>query len=95
MRSNAIERRLEARWRARSLRAARIARWSRVGLLAVLTGLAAVLLAGCESGGAVTANAACGIFRPITWAKLDTAPTVKQVREHNAAGVAVCGWRAP
>lgn len=35
---------------------------------------------------------ACGSFSPIFWSKKDTPETVSQVKEHNAAGTALCGW---
>lgn len=35
---------------------------------------------------------ACGAFRPITFSRLhDTEETIRQVREHNAAYLALCG----
>lgn len=37
---------------------------------------------------------ACRSFKPITWADGDTDETLRQVREHNAAWVALCGARA-
>ena len=35
---------------------------------------------------------ACQSFAPITWSGKDTQLTVEQVKEHNAAGKALCGW---
>ena len=63
----------------------------RLLLLALLLS-AAPILAGCQT---MTAGAAteCRIFRPITWSRQDTDPTVRQVKSHNAAGKAACGWR--
>jgi len=37
---------------------------------------------------------ACQSFQPIYWGKGDTDKTVAQVKEHNAAGKALCGWGA-
>ena len=34
---------------------------------------------------------ACYAFEPIRWSKKDTDETIRQVKEHNAAWVAVCG----
>lgn len=34
---------------------------------------------------------ACGAFKPITWSRNDTDQTLLQVRQHNAAWVALCG----
>lgn len=46
-----------------------------------------------DSGGGTDAvRVACQSFRPIYWSKKDTAETVKQVQEHDAAGRALCGW---
>ena len=35
----------------------------------------------------------CRCARPIGWDDADTDDTLKQVREHNAVGVELCGWR--
>lgn len=35
----------------------------------------------------------CEIARPIHWSREDTIPTVKAVKEHNAAGKKLCGWK--
>jgi len=35
----------------------------------------------------------CQISRAIYYSRRDTAPTIAQIREHNAVGVALkCGW---
>lgn len=34
----------------------------------------------------------CRTARPITYSARDTTETRRQVRAHNARGVAVCGW---
>lgn len=39
-----------------------------------------------------TTKVACQAFAPITWSGKDTAITVEQVKEHNAAGKELCGW---
>jgi len=36
---------------------------------------------------------ACKSFEPISWSAQDTILTVAQVKEHNAAGKALCGWK--
>lgn len=60
-----------------------------------LVGLA-ILTASCATTtpfGAMTAtNTACGVFAPIHWSRSDTRQTVEEVKEHNAAGMEVCGW---
>lgn len=37
--------------------------------------------------------AACGAFKPIRYSKNDTEETRRQVRAHDAAGAAICGWK--
>lgn len=39
-----------------------------------------------------TDRVACGAFQPIFWSGKDTPATVAAVKEHNAAGKAICGW---
>ena len=36
---------------------------------------------------------ACGAFQPIRYSRLDTEETRRQVRAHDAAGAAICGWK--
>lgn len=43
--------------------------------------------------GGETRKAMCDQFKPIRWAAEDTAETAMQAKEHNAVGVAICGWR--
>lgn len=56
--------------------------------------LLAILLPSCAttSSSVQVTKVACGAFQPITWSGKDTSATVLQVKEHNAAGKAVCGW---
>jgi hypothetical protein len=35
---------------------------------------------------------ACASFKPVRWSKTDTPITIAQIKEHNAAGKAICGW---
>lgn len=35
----------------------------------------------------------CGAARVIRWSVKDTAGTIVQVKEHNAVGVSLCGWK--
>jgi hypothetical protein len=37
-------------------------------------------------------DVACASFSAITWSRADTPETARQVRVHNATGVALCGW---
>lgn len=39
-----------------------------------------------------TDKVACASFQPIYWSGKDTTATVAAVKEHNAAGKAICGW---
>lgn len=56
--------------------------------------LSAILLASCRTtDSAATTDAvraACAAFAPIWWSRHDTAKTVAQVKEHNAAWRAYC-----
>lgn len=52
---------------------------------------APLMLTACQT--TVGAGTECRIFRPISWSIKDTAPTQRQVKSHNAAGSAACGWR--
>lgn len=61
--------------------------------LAIL--LLGILQASCATTTASsvpTDRVACGSFEPIYWSAKDTPQTVAQVKEHNAAGKAICGW---
>ena len=54
-----------------------------------------LLLTGCQqTTGSGVRSVACESFKPITWSKQDTRPTVRQVVGHNATGVALCKWKA-
>jgi hypothetical protein len=70
---------------------------------ALLTLPVAILLACCAtttgSGGIdegdldpVAHAAFCAVARPITWSAADSAATVAEIKAHNAAGKAICGW---
>lgn len=58
-------------------------------------------LSGCASltGSGVTkppvagANTFCAIAKPITWSSRDTDLTIRDVKSHNATGVALCRWK--
>lgn len=57
--------------------------------------LLATLTASCATtdfGGTNPALVACASFKPVYWSKADTPATVVQIKENNAAGVALCGW---
>ena len=73
-------------------------------LPALLLPLAMLLLTGCSSltGGKgisdatvhqATTGVACGAFKPITYSKTDTEETRRQIREHDAVGASICGWK--
>jgi hypothetical protein len=58
--------------------------------------LSVIPLASCKTTmdfNALTTKVSCESFEPIRWSKKDTAKTVEQVKEHNAAGKAICGWK--
>lgn len=55
--------------------------------------LAFLLLAGCQTDGVSLPSFGCTVFKPITWSKMDTKPTIRQVVGHNAVGVKSCGWK--
>lgn len=35
----------------------------------------------------------CAIAQPITWSTRDTDQTIREVKSHNATGVALCRWK--
>lgn len=35
----------------------------------------------------------CAIAQPITWSARDTDQTIREVKSHNATGVALCRWK--
>lgn len=64
--------------------------------LTLATGLLLTLpLVACmpKTNGSATEMAICDQFKPIRWSASDTPGTVAQIKPHNAAGEAVCGWR--
>lgn len=69
-------------------------RSQRVKLFALLLPL---ILSACQTTmGSVEISkpAFCSAARAIYWSKHDTPPTIQQIKEHNAVGVALnCGWR--
>lgn len=36
----------------------------------------------------------CQVAEPISWSSKDTGITILQVKQHNAVGKELCGWRA-
>jgi hypothetical protein len=63
-------------------------RYRRLALLGTLS------LMGCQTttpaSGIDPRAVACGAFEPITYSRRDTLPTIKQVRQHNAAYDVTC-----
>ena len=62
---------------------------------ALMLALALTLpLIGCAqtTGSGATKAALCDQFRPIRWSASDTDETIRQAKETNAVGKAVCGW---
>lgn len=73
---------------------------TRAGRLALISGL--VMLAGCQSikttpssgtSAAIGKAPFCSVAEPIFYSRTDTEETRKQVREHNAVGARLCGWK--
>lgn len=63
-------------------------------LLAMLTLPACGHLTG--SGGTEPMRGAetfCANAKPITWSSRDTDETIREVKSHNATGVALCRWK--
>lgn len=59
--------------------------------------LSLAILPGCTtmtSSAVPTDKVACNVFAPVYWSKSDTDKTIAQVKEHNAAGKSICGWKA-
>jgi hypothetical protein len=52
-------------------------------------------LAACTTttGGGATKAALCDQFAPIRWSASDTVETIRQAKEANAVGAALCGWK--
>lgn len=80
-------------WRRRVWLSLRV----RANVLGML--MLAAMLSGCQtttlSGGTESAGGAdfCAAARAIYYSRHDTAPTIAQIREHNAVGVALkCEW---
>ena len=72
--------------------------WTKVVRLALISGL--LTLAACQtiqgrsSGISLLGRAPfCSNAEPITYSRRDTVDTVKQIREHNAVGIALCEWK--
>jgi len=60
----------------------------------ILTGCASLTNSSARTSAPNATRVACQSFQPIYWGKGDTDKTVAQVKEHNAAGKALCGWGA-
>lgn len=72
-------------------------RCERLRPLAIACALSwSVILSSCAtttgSGAIETPAAFCDVAKPIAWSARDTDGTIAQVKEHNAVGVALCGW---
>ncbi len=71
-------------------------RWARLwshGLTVIALCLSAGACQTMGGNGKTSTPAACLAFQPIRWSQNDTLETQKQARAHNAAGVALCGWK--
>ncbi len=66
------------------------------GKPALMLALALTLpLIGCASqtAGGGTKAALCDQFRPIRWSASDTDETIRQAKQANAVGKAICNWK--
>jgi hypothetical protein len=63
----------------------------RVTISVVAFGL---LLGGCATNGTSLPSFGCTAFKPISWSRKDTRPTVRQIVGHNAVGKKLCDWSA-
>lgn len=59
-----------------------------------LNGCASLTGSGVTEPPVVGANTFCAIAKPITWSARDTDETIRGVKEHNAVGIRLCGWKA-
>lgn len=62
----------------------------RLTALALPLSVASCLHTTNTEGTSAVTQVACGAFRPITYSRLDTEQTVRQIRGHNAAFEVVC-----
>lgn len=61
--------------------------------MALLLGLASILTGCTATGSGATRAALCDQFQPVRWSMHDTDETIRQVKELNAVGKKLCGWR--
>lgn len=66
--------------------------FARPAMRAALLLMPLLMLPGCATMTASvgTDAVACSAFEPIRWSKKDTDETIRQVKEHNAAWLALC-----
>lgn len=68
-------------------------RHSPLAKLFALTSLASLPACQTTTGSGGTEATFCGAARAIYWSSKDTAGTIGQVKEHNAVGKTLCGWK--
>lgn len=61
--------------------------------LALLLALGLTLASCATTAGNETRAALCDQFQPVRWSGADTPETVAQVKQHNAVGMKLCGWK--
>jgi hypothetical protein len=72
-----------------------LARPATVFVLAIGLSLA---LTACQTMGSVGTDKVvrgatfCEVASPLSWSKTDSRDTQEQISEHNAVGIALCGW---
>ena len=61
----------------------------------LLTGFALLILQACATttDSSDTTDSYCAIAHPFLWSAKDTDETIRQAKEWNARGVALCGWQ--
>ncbi len=66
--------------------------FGRRAMRGVLLLMPLTILPGCATtmASVETDAVACSAFEPIRWSKKDTADTIRQVKEHNAAWSTIC-----
>ena len=73
----------------RSPKPAMLASLFAISTLAILPACSTTTVSSAKTD---SVRVSCQSFEPIYWSAKDSAKTVAQVKEHNAAGKAICGW---
>lgn len=66
----------------------------RVKLFALMPLLTLTACQTTTGSDATSGSRFCDVARAIYWSRHDTPPTIQQIKEHNAVGLALsCGWK--